>query len=107
LKTLYRTASIFALATRFEGYGLVFDEALAHGLPIVSCRTGAVPQTVPAAAGRLVAPDDAGAFADALADLLRDEEEYAARAEAAAVAGRKLPSWEDTAATAGRVLDRL
>ncbi|MFD0981486.1 glycosyltransferase family 4 protein [Tropicimonas aquimaris] len=107
LKSLYRTASIFALATRFEGYGLVFDEALAHGLPIVSCRTGAVPDTVPAAAGRLVAPDNAAAFADALADLLQDEAAYSAYAASAAMAGRGLPTWQDTAETAGRVLDRL
>lgn len=103
----YATASIFALATRYEGYGLVFDEALAHGLPIVSCRTGAVSDTVPAAAGCLVAPDDAEAFADALADLLQNEERYAECADAARAAGERLPSWADTARTAGRVLDRL
>ena len=106
LAKLYSEASVFALATRYEGYGLVFDEALAHGLPIVSCRTGAVPDTVPAAAGRLVAPDDAGAFAEALGDLLRDRAGYGRCADAALEAGRRLSSWRDTAGTAGSVLDR-
>lgn len=107
LAELYATSSIFALATRYEGYGLVFDEALANGLPIVSCRTGAVPDTVPAGAGRLVAPDDAAAFAEALAALLGDDAGRAACARAARAAGDRLPRWADTARVAGEVIDGL
>lgn len=107
LASLYAKASIFALATRYEGYGLVFDEALVNGLPVVSCQTGAVPDTVPAAAGHLVATDDDAAFAKALAGLLSNEASYCRHADAARAAGQDLPSWSDTARTAGRVLDRL
>jgi glycosyltransferase involved in cell wall biosynthesis len=107
LARLYAAASLFALATRYEGYGLVFDEALAHGLPIVSCRTGAVPDTVPAGVGRLVPPDDCAAFAEALADLLGNAAGRAACADAAMAAGRNLPGWADTARVAGQVIDRL
>lgn len=104
---LYRRASVFALATRYEGYGIVFDEALAHGLPIVSCRTGAVPDTVPADAGLLVPPDDPDSFADALRVLLQDGVRRSAMSKAAADAGASLPSWLDTARTAQAVLDAL
>ncbi|WP_252927290.1 glycosyltransferase [Paracoccus sp. 08] len=107
LADLYRTASIFALATRYEGYGIVFDEALSHGLPIVSTRAGAVPGTVPAGAGLLVAPDDAPALAQALRRMLTDPAQRAARAAAAARAGAALPGWSDTARVAGGVLDAL
>lgn len=104
---LYRRADVFALATRYEGYGLVFDEALAHGLPIVSCRTGAVPDTVPPDAGVLAPPDDPAGFAAALRPLLVDRELRRRFAEAAARAGARLPTWQDTAVTAARVLDAV
>lgn len=107
LADLYAQASIFALATRYEGYGIVFDEALSHGLPIVSTRAGAVPGTVPADAGLLVAPDDAPALSQALRQMLTDPADRAARAAAAARAGVALPAWSDTARLAGAVLDAL
>lgn len=104
---LYARASIFALATRYEGYGLVFDEALAWGLPIVSCATGAVPETVPADAGMLVHVGDDAAVADALRALLTDNAARMSLAAASAAAGRDLPSWLDTCAVAQRVLENL
>lgn len=107
LHASYRAASIFALATRYEGYGIVFDEALACGLPIVTCRTGAVPDTVPAAAGLLVPPEDDEAFAAALATLLDDRPLRKRLAQASASAGATLPSWLDTARIAGAVLDGI
>ncbi len=107
LDALYRAASIFALATRYEGYGIVFDEALVHGLPIVSCRTGAVPDTVPPETGILVLPDSPEAFAAALRGLLTDFALRQAMATAARTAGAALPRWGETARIAGTVLDAL
>lgn len=107
LAQLYRQASVFALATRYEGYGIVFDEALLHGLPIVSTRAGAVPDTVPRDAGILVPPDDAPAFARALSGLLGDPQDLRARSEAAARAGASLPGWDATAAVVGDLLDAM
>ncbi len=107
LDALYRAASVFALATRYEGYGIVFDEALAHGLPIVSCDTGAVSQTVPGDAGLLVPPEAPDAFARALRVLLTDGARRRALAAAAARAGAALPGWDETARTASAILDAV
>jgi glycosyltransferase involved in cell wall biosynthesis len=107
LSTLYRSATVFALATRYEGYGIVFDEALAHGLPIVSCAVGAVPDTVPGGAGLLVPPDDPAALAAALTELLTDPARRTRLAAAAAAAGGALPRWSRTATLVGGVLDGL
>ncbi|WP_227270133.1 glycosyltransferase family 4 protein [Roseobacter weihaiensis] len=107
LDVLYRSAYLFALATRYEGYGMVFDEALVHGLPIVSCDVGAVPMTVPKAARRLVAEGDAMALSEAIASLLLDAKLRNGLSDAAARAGAQRPGWEATAAQASMVLERL
>jgi glycosyltransferase involved in cell wall biosynthesis len=107
LSDLYRAAGLFALATRYEGYGIVFDEALAHGLPIVSCRTGAVPETVPPEAGLLVPNEDPPAFAAALRRVLGEPGTRARLAAAARAAGAGLPPWSQVAETAAGVLRQL
>lgn len=107
LAALYRQATLFALATRYEGYGMVFGEALLHGLPIVTCAAGAVPETVPQGTGILVPVDDPAAFAGALRHLLTDRRAREAMAATSTAAGHALPRWRDTAAIMGRVLDRL
>ncbi|SMO87407.1 glycosyltransferase family 4 protein [Paracoccus laeviglucosivorans] len=107
LEEVYAKASVFALATRYEGHGIVFDEALAHGLPIVSCRTGAVPDTVPAQAGLLVPPDDAPAFGAALRRMLSDAQLRTSLQDGARQAGADLPGWDRTAAIASGVLQGL
>lgn len=103
----FENADIFALASRYEGYGMVFAEALAHGLPIVACRAGAVADVVPDDAGILVPVDDVAAFAKALRSLLQDAELRQEKAEGARRAGAQLPSWDQTSQILSHALETV
>jgi glycosyltransferase involved in cell wall biosynthesis len=95
LAALYREADVFVLASRFEGYGMAYAEAIAQGLPVIGTRVGAVPDTVPADAGILVPPDDAAALAAALRGMIADAELRERCSDAARKA--PMPTWEAAA----------
>jgi glycosyltransferase involved in cell wall biosynthesis len=97
LDCFYQAADVFVLASYHEGYGMVLAEAIAHGLPIVSTTAGAIPDTVPAAAGLLVAPGDIAALASALSAVISQEARRTAMAAAAARAAVDLPDWGQAA----------
>lgn len=70
---LWRRADLFALPTRDEAFGIVFQEAAAAGLPAIGTRTNAIPELVAQdVTGRLVMPGDRDAIARELRDLLAD-----------------------------------
>jgi len=59
-------ADLFVLPTRFEGYGMAVAQALAAGLPVISTRTGSIPQLIGPDAGIVIPPGDADALRAAL-----------------------------------------
>ena len=97
LDDLYSGADLFVLASRYEGYGMAYAEAIAHGLPVIGTNAGAIPDTVPAGAGVLVAPDDVGALAQALRRLIENPDERHKLAASARDAAQRLPTWQDSA----------
>jgi len=95
LAALHGGADVFVLASRYEGYGMAYANAIAHGLPVIGTRAGAIPETVPEGAGILVPPDDVVALAAALRTMIADAG-LRERCSAAARAAR-MPTWEAAA----------
>jgi glycosyltransferase involved in cell wall biosynthesis len=107
LAELYAAADLFVLASRFEGYGMAYAEAIMHGLPVVGTMAGAIPETVPVGAGMLVLPDDPDALAGALRRLIDNKVERAALAAGARVVASEFPSWRESAQAFSQVLDAV
>ena len=94
LAARYQSSDVFALATRRETFGMAIAEAIAHGLPVVSTTTGAIPELV-GDGGLLAPPDDADAFAAALRQVVRDAGLRERLAAGARAARHRLATWED------------
>lgn len=104
LAAAFDAADLFVLPARHEGYGMAVADALAHGLPVVATRVGAVEQLVGDDAGVVVPPDDVEALRTALARVLGDAACRARLAAGAARARERLPTWPDACAAFDRVL---
>jgi glycosyltransferase involved in cell wall biosynthesis len=71
LLALYQRASLVAVPSRYEGFGLPAVEAMACGTPVVACAAGALPEVMgETGGGVLVPPDNPEALASAIADLM-------------------------------------
>ena len=105
LGAAYAAADLFVLPSRYEGYGIVYAEALAHGLPVIACDVGPIPELVGGEAAFLAPPGDTEALSDALDLLLRDPTLRARMSTAARRRAANLPRWEDTVAGFRRVLE--
>jgi glycosyltransferase involved in cell wall biosynthesis len=73
LAEIYRASHVFAMPSRGEGFGLVFAEAMAHGLPCIASRLDAGSEVVvDGETGVHVDPDDEADLLRALMALLTD-----------------------------------
>lgn len=107
LAAFYAAADLFVLASRYEGFGMAYAEAIAHGLPVIGTTAGAIPDTVPQMAGVLVPPDDVPALTAALRRLIENSAERAQLAAGARTAAANLATWRHSAELFSHAIERV
>jgi alpha-1,3-rhamnosyl/mannosyltransferase len=105
LRALYRSASVLAFPSLYEGFGLPLLEAFAEGLPAVAGASGALPELAGDAA-LLVDPLDELAIADALERAVMDQD---LRAKLSAAGRERAASytWPAAGAAVYAILENL
>lgn len=112
LLDLYRNAELFILlpqdiAKDIEGFGLVFLEAAACGLPVVSAKdTSAEDAVLDGQNGFLVPPQDFAAAGEAMAKILRDKNLRENFSRASLEFAQKM-SWQKTAIEYSKLYPKL
>lgn len=107
LEACYARADVFVLPTLSETYGMAVAEALAHGLPVISTNTGAIPRLVGDGAGMIIAAGDVHALRGALLLMMTDKGVRARFAFGARRVRQRLRSWEDAVDSMAAALDRI
>jgi len=94
---LYQESDLFVMPSRFEPFGLVFVEALSHGVPCIGRNDFAMPELIrPGENGALVSEDDADRLASTMWSVLQDDGIYQ-RCDRDSEAIRRKFSWESVA----------
>lgn len=103
VRAILAEAALLAFPSRFEGFGLPPLEAMALSVPVVAANRASIPEVV-ADAAVLIAPDDVGAWADALCRLATD---HYARSNLVARGHENVGrfAWERCASATAQVLD--
>lgn len=94
LDRCYQEADVFVLPSLMEGYGMVFAEALARGLPIVAPKSAGIVETLPGNCGLFVEPGDLADLRQALGRILSDEDYLSSLRRGALEAREALPRWD-------------
>ncbi|MEX2444416.1 MAG: glycosyltransferase family 4 protein [Alkalispirochaeta sp.] len=108
LESEFQNADLFAVPSQYEGFGIVFLEALSRGVPVIAPTAGGARDIVrPDTDGYLVRPGSVRQVRDAIRDSLQHPEKLHAMSRAARLRSRRFHSWERSMRGAVRFLETV
>jgi glycosyltransferase involved in cell wall biosynthesis len=108
LEERFRAAQVLAVPSSYEGFGIVYLEAMGFGLPVIASSAGATDEIVRhESTGYLVPPGDEWVLARRLEALLEDRTLLSMMSLAALEAFGDHPGWEESMKKVERFLVEL
>lgn len=108
LSELLRRAQVLAVPSQYEGFGIVYLEGMAFGLPALgSAHGGAAEIITPGQDGWLLEPGDAKTLADHLRRLHADRALLARMGQSARARFDRHPTWQESMARIRNFLENL
>ncbi len=105
LATLYRNTHVLAVPSYYEGFGIVYLEAMAFGLVPIATEAGGASEIIDHGEnGFLIPVDDPQALANQIAILMKDRERLTRMGQAALEKFDRFPTWEETGETIRKFL---
>ena len=93
-----KSAHVLVVPSSYEGFGIVYLEGMAFGLPAIGTTAGAASEIITDdKTGFLVPPDDAKTLAERLSTLENDRDLLARMSVNALERYRRQPTWDETA----------
>ena len=93
-----KSAHVLVVPSSYEGFGIVYLEGMAFGLPAIGTTAGAASEIITdGETGFLIEPDDAGMLAERLMMLANNRELLARMSIKALARYRQQPTWNETA----------
>ncbi|MGI9350416.1 MAG: glycosyltransferase family 4 protein [Rhizobiaceae bacterium] len=96
LEEKYQQAHVFVLPSLFEGYGMVYAEAIVRGLPVIGTTAGAIQDTVPSECGILVSPNNIEELSKALETMISNHEIRENYRKSSLSSASNFPTWQES-----------
>ncbi len=97
LSDLYRSSHVLAVPSSYEGFGIVYVEAMGFGLPSIASTSGAAGEIISHGVnGYLIDPEDYRSVAEHLHGLIIDRHKLFSMALAATERYERYPTWNQT-----------
>ncbi|MGM0569657.1 glycosyltransferase family 4 protein [Marinobacter sp.] len=104
LTRAFGQADLFVLPSHYEGYGMVIDEALAHGVPVISSDGGALAATADRPGCVTYPAGDSEALAMLVSERIQNRSLLRSQQAAARESAQTLRSWDQCAGEFDRAL---